>query len=87
MKPQVTVIDSPDESFARALGLTEQREKEIDDIMDKCHNETNTYPDAIAMIAESLNNDNELAYAVFHLGAFAESRRAENELLYKLLGE
>ena len=87
MKPQVTVIDSPCESFARALGITEQRGSEIGEIMYKCHNETNTYPDAIAMIAESLNNDNELAYVAFHLGAFAESRRAKNELLYKLLGE
>ncbi len=83
----VTALETDDESFARALGITQKREAEIDEIMDRCHGETNTYPDAIAAISEALNNANELAYASFHLGAFAESRRAKNELLYKLLGE
>ena len=83
----VTALEIDDESFARALGITQKREEEIDEIMDKCHADTNTYPDAIAAISEKLNNANELAYASFHLGAFAESRRAKNELLYKLLGE
>lgn len=83
----VTALEIDDESFARALGITPKREEEIDEIVDKCHADTNTYPDAIAAISEALENANELAYASFHLGAFAESRRAKNELLYKLLGE
>ena len=55
--------------------------------MDKCHAETSTYPDAIAAISATLTNANELAYACFHLGAFAESQRSKHKLLYKLLGE
>ena len=83
----VQAVQTNDESFARALSITEQRETEIDQLMDKCHAETSTYPDAIAAISEELTNANELAYACFHLGAFAESQRSKHKLLYKLLGE
>jgi hypothetical protein len=83
----VNSVETSDESFARALSITEQRETEIDQLMDKCHAETSTYPDAIAAISKELNNANELAYACFHLGAFAESMRSKHKLLYKLLGE
>ncbi|OSZ79159.1 hypothetical protein CAP35_13165 [Chitinophagaceae bacterium IBVUCB1] len=84
---QIQTVQTADESFARALSITQQREAEIDQLMDKCHAETTTYPDAIAAIAEGLCNANELAYACFHLGAFAESQRTKHKLLYKLLGE
>ncbi len=84
---QVQAVQTNDENFARALSITEQRETEIDELMDRCHAETTTYPDAIAAISEELGNANELAYACFHLGAFAESQRTRHKLLYKLLGE
>lgn len=87
MSVKVTALQVGSESFAEALGISPEREAQIDEIMDECHGNTDTYPDAIAAISERLNNVNELAYASFHLGAFAESRRAKNELLYKLLGE
>lgn len=83
----VQSVQTNDESFARALSITEQRETEIDQLMDKCHAETSTYPDAIAAISATLTNANELAYACFHLGAFAESQRSKHKLLYKLLGQ
>ncbi len=83
----VQAVETNDESFARALSITEKRETQIDEIMDRCHSETSTYPDAIVAISQELNNVNELAYACFHLGAFAESQRTKYRLLYKLLGE
>jgi len=87
MKNTITVTATPaaDETFARALGITTEREAQIDEMMDKCHAETTTYPDAIAAISAGLENANELAYASFHLGAFAESQRSKHELLQKLL--
>ncbi len=87
MKNQITVTATPaaDETFARALGIPPTRETEIDGLMDKYHAETTTYPDAIAAISAELENANELAYASFHLGAFAESQRSKHELLQKLL--
>ena len=81
----VTAVPSSDETFARALNITQKREEQIDELMDKCHGETNTYPDAIAAISADLHNANELAYASFHLGAFAESQRTKQDLLNKLL--
>jgi hypothetical protein len=87
MKNQIAVTASPaeDETFARALGIDTTRETQIDELMDKYHGETSTYPDAISAISGHLHNANELAYASFHLGAFAESQRTKHELLQKLL--
>lgn len=87
MKPIVTTIPQPEETFAAALGITKQREAEIDELMDKCHGETETYSDAIAAASQALKNANELAYISFHLGAFAESQRTKHDLLKKLMGE
>lgn len=89
MKNHILVepVETNDESFARAMNITEQREMQIDEVMDRCHGETSTYPDAIAAISAEMQNVNELAYACFHLGAFAESQRTKHRLLYKLLGE
>lgn len=81
----VTAVPTEDERFAGALGISKEREEQIDELMDKCHGETDTYPDAIAAISETLISANELAYACFHLGAFAESQRSKHELLHKLL--
>jgi hypothetical protein len=69
------------------MSISKEREAEIDDLMDKYHGETDTYPDALAAISQDLQNANELAYVSFHLGAFAESQRTKHELLNKLLGE
>jgi hypothetical protein len=83
----VTATPSPDETFARAMSISAEREAEIDELMDRYHGETDTYPDALAAISAELHTANELAYVSFHLGAFAESQRTKHELLNKLLGE
>lgn len=83
----VTAIDVSSESFADALIITKEREKEIDTIVERLLEETQTYPDCVAALSKHMDNANELAYACFHLGAYAESQRAKNQLLYKLLGE
>ncbi len=81
----VTSNPVPDETFAAAMGITPEREAAIDELMDKYHAETSTYPDAIAALSKNINTANELAYASFHLGAFAESQRTKHDLLSKLL--
>lgn len=73
--------------FARCLSITPEREQEIDSIMEECYDKQDTYPLALMETAKRLSNPNELAYAAFHLGAFAESRRAKYDLLNKLLGD
>jgi hypothetical protein len=69
------------------MGIAKEREMEIDNLVDKCHKDTATYPDAIAAASVNLDNANELAYASFHLGAFAESQRTKQEIIEKLLGD
>ena len=73
----VTVVDSPEEIFAGALSISQERELEIDTIVERCHEATSTYPDAIAAFSKEMNNANELAYACFHFGAYAEARKSE----------
>lgn len=87
MKTPITVTtqQATEETFAAVMGITAEREAAIDSLMDKCHGETSTYPDAIASASSELLNANELAYVCFHLGAFAESQRSKQELLSKLL--
>lgn len=84
---KVTAVQTNDESFARALSISEERETQLDKIMDECHEKTSTYPDAIQAISETGITANELAYCAFHMGAFAESMRYKQKLLHKLLGE
>ncbi len=86
MKNKIIVtVAAADEIFARCLGITIEREAQIDELVDQCHTKTSSYPDAIAAISTGLKNANELAYASFHLGAFAENRRSKYELLQLLL--
>jgi hypothetical protein len=85
MNVTVTAIEASEENFARALGITPEREQELDDIMEKAHRDTGTYPDALAMITTNDITPNELAYVAFFLGAFAESARNKHSLLHKLL--
>lgn len=81
---EINLKATEEETFALVMGITADREAEIDKLMDRCHAETKTYPDAIAAAAPHLQNANELAYVSFHLGAFAESQRNKHELLNKL---
>lgn len=83
----VTAVPAPDETFAGAMNISREREAELDELMDKCHEDTETYPDALAAISEEIDSANELAYVAFHLGAFAESQRTKQDLLRKLLGD
>lgn len=87
MSIEVKSTPSPDETFARAMQISPEREKEIDELMDKYHAQCDNYPESISMISKELNNANELAYVSFHLGAFAESQRTKHELLKKLMNE
>lgn len=89
MKNQVSVVAVPvaDERFAGALGITTEREEEINEWIERYYDETGTYPDAIAALSTQLANANELAYAAFHLGAYAGSLRTKQELVAMLLDE
>lgn len=83
----ISITPTTEEDFARALNINADREMEIDEILETCYQLTDTYTDALAAASHRLQNINELAYASFHLGAYAESRRTKYQLLHKLIGE
>ena len=84
---QVRPVETTDESLAKAMGISKKREKELDVIIDYGHANTQTYTEAMKIISANCKNVNEITYACFHLGAFAESQRSKNKLIYRLLGE
>lgn len=43
----ITPVPSADGTFARALGISAEREAELDSLMDQYHRDTDTYPAAV----------------------------------------
>jgi hypothetical protein len=84
---KVTVVSCAYSSFAEAMNISKDRETELDELSDKYHKVSGTYPEALASISEELNNANELAYVSFYLGAFAESQRSKQESLKEILAQ
>ena len=84
----VPIADTTIENLARALGVSEEREKELDYIADKANDDTDNYADCISKISNECANAAELAYSVFYVGAYAENQRqrvARLETLSSLL--
>jgi hypothetical protein len=86
MNNTISVTPTTEENFARALNIDAHREMEIDEILETCYQLTDTYTDALAAASHKLHSVNELAYASFHLGAYAESQRTKYELMHRLMG-
>lgn len=87
MKTDIKVVTEPTpEHFAEALGIGTKREEQLCDLIGQCYDSTDTYPLAIAGIAQDVKNITELVYSVFHLGAFAGEERLKQEWLHRLKG-
>ncbi|HEY9177431.1 MAG TPA: hypothetical protein VIN07_07050 [Flavipsychrobacter sp.] len=85
MKTELRIVASPvADTFAAAMGIGVNREQQICDLIEECYEGTDTYPQAIACLSQMVNSMNELAYALFHLGAFAGNEQARRELIRKL---
>lgn len=85
MKTEIKIIAAPaPENFAQALGIGNTREGQLCDLIGQCYDSTDTYPQAIADIAQQVDDMNELAYALFHLGAFAGNEQAKQAMIRKL---
>lgn len=81
MKTELNIVAQPlPETFAQAMAIATKREEQLCDLIGKCYDRTETYPQAIVDITEEVNNINELVYAVFHLGAYAGNEQARQEL-------
>ena len=87
MKTEIIITAHPaTENFAAALGIAAKRERQLCDLIGQCYDSTDTYPQAIAGIAQKVKNINELVYTVFHLGAFAGNEQAKREMVQILEG-
>lgn len=63
----VLVIEDSN-SISTALGITENRDKELVILLGKALNETDTIVDAMVYISKEITHANELAYCQFQLG-------------------
>lgn len=77
----IDAVPSPNETYFEALGISMERNEQLCDIIDECYERTATYPEAIACISRKVECVEELAYAIFHLGAFAGEKRARLEIM------
>lgn len=85
MKNNLRIAPAPAAAnFAQALGIGTKREEQLCDLIGQCYDDTDTYPLAIECISEHVDNLNELAYALFHLGAYAGNEQARRNILKQL---
>ncbi len=68
---RVLILDDETESLPRTLGITEEREKELDVLTKKSFEDYNTFTDTFAEISKNVRHANELVYCVFHVGSIA----------------
>jgi len=68
---RVLILDDETESLPRTLGITEEREKELDDLTKRSFEGYNTFTDTFAEISKNVRHANELVYCVFHVGSIA----------------
>ena len=86
MKIQLNNIAATDEPFARAMGISKEREAEIEAAIRHYYTESEGNDlQAIQSISADMNNSNELAFAMLLYGIAAGSANAEETLINKLV--
>jgi hypothetical protein len=68
---RVLILDDDTESLPRTLGITEEREKELDVLTERSFKDYNTFTDTFADISKEVRHANELVYCIFHVGSMA----------------
>lgn len=78
---RVIVIDDESTNIARVLGITEEREDQLEEIIKKVyHVEDSTITDNLVDISKHCKHANELAFCCFHIGANVGKNRALNKI-------
>lgn len=81
---RVIVIDDESTTIARVLGISEEREDELEEIIKEIyHVEDSTITDNFVEISKHCKHANELAFCCFHVGAHT----GKNRTLSKLSGD
>lgn len=77
----LSAVPAAEETFAGAMGISKEREQQLCELINECYIETNTYPEAVAELSARVETVNELAYSIFHIGAFAGNERAKDGMM------
>lgn len=77
---RVLILDEETTSIPRTLGITEEREKELDELTKTALIDEPTYTDTFAAISKQVNHANELAYCMFHVGSHAGRMKAQEAM-------
>ena len=82
---RVIIVDDESDKIPQTLGITEAREKELDILIKQYVEDTNTITDLMVEISRIVRHANELAYCVFHIGAYVGRAAAMKKELSSLL--
>jgi hypothetical protein len=77
---RVIIIDDESDQIPTVLGITPEREEELNDLVISTYEiEDSTVTDNFVEISKQCKHANELAYAIFHLGAHIGKKRVITE--------
>jgi hypothetical protein len=78
---RVIIIDDESDKIPQTLGITPEREKELDEVITAAyHTENSTITDNFVEMSKSCKHANELAYCIFHIGARVGRGKALSDL-------
>jgi hypothetical protein len=78
---RVIIIDDESTNIAKVLGISEEREDQLEEIISKIyHVEDSTITDNFVEVSKHCRHANELAFCCFHIGAHAGKSRTLNKL-------
>lgn len=84
---RVLILDDDTESLPRTLGITEEREKELDQLTERTFKASDTFTDTFADISKEVRHANELVYCIFHVGSMAGRAKAMSMLSESGIGK
>ena len=84
---RVIIVDDNSEKIPETLGITPEREIELDEITKKAHQDFDTITDSMVEISKKVKHANELAYCIFHIGANIGRAKAIDNELARILSE
>lgn len=84
---RVIIVDDESRKIPDTLGITPERENELDEMTKKAFEDFDSITDTMVEISKNVKHANELAYCIFHVGANVGRAKAVNEELSKLLSE
>ena len=82
---RIILVDDESTKIPVVLGISPEREEELDHFIKKCFEEEDTITDTFAAISKGVKHANELAYCIFHVGANVGRQKALHDKLGGLL--